>query len=80
MEIGGSIHITDVDLPAGVEPTISDRDFTIATIAAPTVLKTLEEEEAEAAAAQEEERLEGEEAVEGEEAEGGKEGEGESGN
>ena len=81
LEIGGSIHISDVDLPAGVEPTISDRDFTIATIAAPTVLKTLEEEEAEAAAAaEEEERLEGEEAVEGEEAQGGKEGDGESGN
>ena len=81
LEIGGSIHISDVDLPAGVEPTISDRDFTIATIAAPTVLKTIEEEEAEAAAAaEEEERLEGEEAVEGEEAEGGKEGEGERGN
>ncbi len=81
LEIGDSVHISDVDLPADVEPRIADRDFTIATIAAPSVLKTIEEEEAEAAAAaaEEEERLEGEEAVEGveaEEAEGGKEGEG----
>ena len=61
LEIGGSIHISDVDLPAGVEPTISDRDFTIATIAAPTIL-TIEEEE--------EEEVEGEEGeIEGEEGE-----------
>jgi large subunit ribosomal protein L25 len=33
--IGDSIHISAVGLPEGVEPTITDRDFTIATIAAP---------------------------------------------
>jgi large subunit ribosomal protein L25 len=32
-EIGDSIHISAVKLPAGVKPVISDRDFTIATIA-----------------------------------------------
>jgi len=32
-EIGGSIHISHVKLPANVHPVISDRDFTIATIA-----------------------------------------------
>lgn len=32
-EIGSSIHISSVKLPEGVEPTISDRDFTIVTIA-----------------------------------------------
>lgn len=37
LEIGDSLHISAVKLPAGVEPTITDRDFTIATIAAPTV-------------------------------------------
>lgn len=37
-EIGDSIHISSVSLPDGVEPTITDRDFTIATIAAPTVM------------------------------------------
>jgi len=35
--VGDSIHISAVSLPEGVEPTITDRDFTIATIAAPTV-------------------------------------------
>lgn len=32
-DIGSSIHISSVTLPAGVEPTITDRDFTIVTIA-----------------------------------------------
>ncbi len=36
-EIGDSIHISEVTLPAGATPTITDRDFTIATIAAPTI-------------------------------------------
>ncbi len=36
-EIGDSIHISAVALPAGVSPAIADRDFTIATIAAPTI-------------------------------------------
>ena len=34
-DIGDSIHISAVALPDGVTPTITDRDFTIATIAAP---------------------------------------------
>jgi large subunit ribosomal protein L25 len=34
MEIGDSIHISDVSLPKGVKPTIDDRDFTIATVVA----------------------------------------------
>lgn len=34
LDIGDSIHISDIKLPEGVEPTITDRDFTIATIAA----------------------------------------------
>ena len=37
LDIGDSIHISSVALPDGVTPTIDDRDFTIATIAAPTV-------------------------------------------
>jgi large subunit ribosomal protein L25 len=57
-DFGDGIHISQVALPDGVEPTISDRDFTIATIAAP-VVHTEEEEEAEG----EEEEFEG---VEGE--------------
>lgn len=34
MEIGEAIHISEVTLPAGVKPSITDRDFTIATIVA----------------------------------------------
>jgi large subunit ribosomal protein L25 len=33
--IGDSIHISAIQLPDDVEPTITDRDFTVATIAAP---------------------------------------------
>ena len=46
-EVGDSIHISAVTLPEGVKPAISDRDFTIATIVAPSALKS-EEGEAEA--------------------------------
>ena len=45
-EIGDSIHISHVTLPAGVTPTITDRDFTIATIAAPAVLAATDEGDA----------------------------------
>ncbi|GGE86870.1 50S ribosomal protein L25/general stress protein Ctc [Stappia taiwanensis] len=33
--VGDSIHISAVEIPEGCAPTITDRDFTIATIAAP---------------------------------------------
>jgi large subunit ribosomal protein L25 len=36
--VGDSIHISALTLPEDVELTITDRDFTIATIAAPTVV------------------------------------------
>jgi len=36
-EIGDSIHISAVKLPEGTSSAIADRDFTVATIAAPTV-------------------------------------------
>ena len=35
LKIGDSVHISTIDLPEGVTPTITDRDFTIATIASP---------------------------------------------
>lgn len=50
LEIGTSIHISAVTLPEGVKPTIN-RDFTIATIAAPSAVKTEAAEAAAAAAA-----------------------------
>ncbi|PWV97598.1 LSU ribosomal protein L25P [Hoeflea marina] len=40
LEIGDGIHISHVTLPKGVTPTITDRDFTIATVAAPAGLKS----------------------------------------
>jgi large subunit ribosomal protein L25 len=62
LEIGDSVHISAVEMPEGVAPTISDRDFTIMTLAAPTVQTVEEEEEAEG---EEDEGAEGE-AAEGE--------------
>jgi large subunit ribosomal protein L25 len=44
-DIGDSVHISEVALPDGCEPTITDRDFTIITIAAPTVEEEPEEED-----------------------------------
>ena len=41
-EIGDSLHISAVTLPKGVKPTITDRDFTIATVVAPSGLKSAE--------------------------------------
>jgi len=54
MEIGDSIHLSEVTLPAGVTPGITDRDVTIATIIASRTSKTAEEAEALAAAEGEE--------------------------
>ncbi len=47
LEIGDSVHISQIDLPEGVTPTITDRDFTIASVAAPSVVKEEAAEEAE---------------------------------
>ena len=41
-DIGDSIHISNVTLPAGSVSAITDRDFTIATIVAPSALKSSE--------------------------------------
>ena len=62
LEIGDSIHASALILSEGVELTITDRDFTIATIAAPTVMAVEEEVESE-------EGIEGEEGRETEAAE-----------
>jgi len=65
LDIGDSVHISGIALPEGVVPTIADRDFTIATIAAPSggVGEEGEGEEAE----------EAEEVAEAEEEEAGEE-------
>ena len=44
LEVGDSIHISAVSLPDGAESAITDRDFTIATIVAPSALKRAEGE------------------------------------
>ena len=52
MEIGDSIHISDVSLPKGAKPTIDDRDFTIATVVASrAAVEADTEEDGEAVAA-----------------------------
>lgn len=42
LEVGASIHISHVNLPAGSKSAITDRDFTIATIVAPSGLRSEE--------------------------------------
>lgn len=66
LDIGDSVHISDVKLPEGARPVIRDRDFTIAT-----VVGRKAEEEVTTTAAAPAEGAEGEEAAEGEAAEGG---------
>ncbi|OYY72492.1 50S ribosomal protein L25/general stress protein Ctc [Sphingomonas sp. 28-63-12] len=51
-DVGDSIHISSVTLPKGSKVTIEDRDFTIATIVAPSALKSSEGEAADAAEAE----------------------------
>jgi large subunit ribosomal protein L25 len=51
LDIGDSVHISMIKLPEGVTPAITERDFTVATVAPPTVHKTEAEEAAAAAAA-----------------------------
>ena len=72
LDIGDGLHSTDLTLPEGMTFTITDRDFTIATISAPSGGADEDEEDA---------AVEGEEGAEGEEGEGGEDaaGEGEGG-
>ncbi len=67
LEIGDTIHISQVKLPEGVLPANADEDFTVATVVAPSAMKAEEEE---AAAADAVPTVEGEEG-EGAEGEGG---------
>lgn len=62
LEIGDSIHISSITLPTGAESSITDRDFTIAGVTAPSALKSSDDEG--------EEGEEGTEEAEGEAAEG----------
>ena len=64
-DIGTSIKISSVKLPESVMPTITDRDFVVATVAAPTIIKEPEKpaEEAPAEGAEGETQAEGAEAA-----------------
>ena len=42
LDVGDSVHISQVALPEGSESAITDRDFTIATIVAPSALRSEE--------------------------------------
>jgi large subunit ribosomal protein L25 len=58
-KIGDSIHISAVELPEGVTPTITDRDFTIATLQSPGGgVKNEEDEEVESTESSEENETE----------------------
>jgi large subunit ribosomal protein L25 len=50
-EIGDSIKISNIELPEGVMPTITDRDFVVATVVPPTVEVETKPTEAEEASA-----------------------------
>ena len=60
LEIGDSIHFSDTQIDESVAPTITDRDFTIASIAAPSIITETEEAE------ETDEEVEGEEATDSE--------------
>ena len=64
-DIGTSIKISSVKLPESVIPTITDRDFVVATVAAPTIIKEPEKpaEEAPAEGAEGEAQAEGADAT-----------------
>ncbi|MEX6634208.1 50S ribosomal protein L25/general stress protein Ctc [Hyphococcus lacteus] len=61
LEVGDSIHASAIKLPEGVTHVITDRDFTIATIAAPSALRSSDDASSEE---ETEEVAEGEEAKE----------------
>jgi large subunit ribosomal protein L25 len=75
-DIGDSIHISQVKLPKGAKSAIDDRDFTVATLVAPSAMKS-EEGDSDTAAAGDVPTV-GDEDAEGEapEAEGGESNEG----
>ena len=61
LDIGASIKISSIKLPENVSPTIQGRDFVVATVAAPTIIKEPEKPAEEAT----EEGAEGAEGAEG---------------
>ena len=58
LKIGDSIHISAIELPEGVEPTITDRDFTVATLQSPGGGVKNEDEDEDGEETEEEEKSE----------------------
>ena len=65
-DVGDSIHISEVKLPEGSSSAITDRDFTIATLVAPSALKTSDGDTTEEAPAADEVEATAQKADEGE--------------
>ena len=65
LEIGDNVKISNIDLPDGASPTITDRDFTIATLAGRGGAAETETEDGEAAEAEGGAEAEGEAASDG---------------
>ena len=53
LDIGDNVKISDINLPGGAEPTITDRDFTIASVVGRGISADVEETEEEAPEADE---------------------------
>jgi len=66
LDIGDSVHISAVKLPESATPTITDRDFTIASIAAPSALKSEEDEDEDGTEEEAEDQPESPESEDGE--------------
>lgn len=63
-DVGETITISQTNLPKGVEPTITDRDFTVATIASPSALRSSDNEDGESSDEDAADETETEEATE----------------
>ena len=64
LEIGDSIHFSNTQIDESVTPTITDRDFTIASIVAPSILTVDESETEETEGEEEDSEVETEETAE----------------
>ncbi len=45
LEVGDVVHVSKITMPADVELTVTDRDYTVATIAAPSAMRSADSEE-----------------------------------
>lgn len=59
LDVGSSVHASAIDLPAGVTLVVNDRDFTIATVTAPSALRSADSEQETGAEGEDEEGTDG---------------------